>query len=318
MAGPRIAFFGTPPFAATCLEQLIESGFEIVAVVSRPQRPAGRGQKLRPTAVASLAREKGLPLFCPQTLDDDFKDNLATFTADIGVVVAYGRLLPRAVFDLPPHGCINAHASLLPALRGAAPIERALLAGMRETGVTLIRLVERMDAGDIIASVTTAIEPNEDAGHLRQRLALVSARLLTDTLPLIVGGRATFTPQAEDQATYAPAIDKSEARIDWTRAAIETTGQVRAFSPKPGAFTFAGRVRLKVLAASVWEGTREEENRAAEAGEVIGCDGDLMLVACGASILAVSSLQPEGRRPMTAADYLRGQASAGHGKLKLG
>src|SRR6185503_13067587 len=213
---------GTPPFAAQCLERLLDSSHEIAAVVTRADKPRGRGMEMQPSACKELATARGIEVIAPATAKDpDLARRLHELAPDLCVVVAYGRLLPATILELPPLGCINAHASLLPRLRGAAPIERAILEGYERTGVTIMRISERMDAGDMQMAREVAIAPDMDAGELRRRLAGVAADLLVVAVEQLARGEAKFQPQDEAQATYAPPLRREEARIDWTRAAVD-------------------------------------------------------------------------------------------------
>jgi methionyl-tRNA formyltransferase len=293
---------GTPQFAEVCLGRLLESAHPVAAVVTRPDRPAGRGQKPRPSPVKLLARSRGIEVIEPaKPSAPEFIAALRALAPDVVVVVAYGRLLPDAVLGIPPHGCINAHPSLLPHLRGAAPIERAILRGDQETGVTIMRINERMDAGDVLMAERVPIGARTDAAALRDALASVAARLLVSALDALAAGRAAFAPQDESLATYAPPLSTEEARIDWAQPAVVLDRAIRAFHPAPGAFTFDRGRRLKIRSALARPGPAE-----GEPGTVLELAGDGMLVACGEGALLVETVQPEGRRPMSAAEYARG------------
>jgi len=297
----KLMFFGTPPFAARCLEALLDGPHPVVAVVTRPDRPTGRGMLERPSAVKTLALAHSLPLLQPATAKGpELRDAIERHRPDLGVVVAYGRILPADVLAAAPLGFINAHASLLPALRGAAPIERAILEGYRETGVTIMQMNERMDAGAIIAARSLPIDEEADRETLTSALAEVAAELLPETIDAIARGTATRTPQDESQATYAPPIDKHEAAIDWTEPAENVARRVRAFRPRPGAYAFDNGRRLKILDA-------RPTSASGEPGAVLRAEDAGILVACGEGAVLVSTVQPEGKRPMPVADYLRGR-----------
>lgn len=298
----RVVFMGTPQFAEVCLEHLLESVHRVTAVVTRPDRPAGRGQKPRPSVVKLLARSRGIEVLEPtRPSAPEFISAMRALAPDVVVVVAYGRLLPDAVLCIPPHGCINAHASLLPRYRGAAPIERAILRGDTETGVTIMRINERMDAGDVLMAEPVAIGARTDAAGLREMLAPIAARLLVSALDALAMGHAVFSPQDESLVTYAPPLEKEEARIDWRQPAAVVDRVIRAFHPAPGAFTFERGRRLKIRAAVVRAGQIQ-----GDPGTVVESSESGMLIACGEGALLVETLQPEGRRPMSAADYVRG------------
>ena len=297
---------GTPPFAATSLARLLDSDHHVAAVVTRPDRPRGRGLALQSSDVKRLALEHSIEVLEPRSPKDRaFLERLCELAPDLVVVVAYGRILPPAVLATPRLGCINAHASLLPKLRGAAPIERAILEGHDVTGVTIMRMDEGMDTGDMITSERVPIGRETDAGSLRATLAGVAADLLVRAVDAIAAGHATYTPQDDAQATYAPPLDASEAKIDWSWPARDVDLRVRAFTPRPGAFTFAQNARLKVLA-----GRALAEPAAARPGTVIGTRGESLLIACGRGVYAADDVQPEGRRPMSGAAWARGSAGA--------
>ncbi len=311
----RLVFLGTPPFAARCLEALLESRHAVVGVFTRPDRPSGRGWKQRQSAVKQLALEHHLPLLQPASFKEpEALDRLASLAADLGVVAAYGRILPAAALAQTPYGFINAHASLLPALRGAAPIERAILEGYEETGVTIIQMNERMDAGEIIGQRSIPIDPQSDGGSLREVLAALAADMLIEAVDAIAAGTATYTPQDEALATYAPPIDKREAAIDWSVEAEALARRVRAFCPAPAAFAYDGGRRLKILAADV----AADAATGAEPGTVVSNGPDGFVIACGHGALRILKVQPEGKRAMPAADYLRGRKGPALERLDAG
>ncbi len=297
---------GTPEFAAVCLERLLGGPHPIGLVVTQADRPAGRGHKLRPSPVKELALDHGIELLQPLSVRDE--DFIAAFThaaVDLAVVVAYGKILPSNIIDCPRLGCINAHASLLPALRGAAPIERAILEGYDQTGVTIMRINQAMDAGDLLSSRAVAITADCDGGSLRAALALVAADLLESAINDIACGRAHFTAQDHTQATYAPPLSSADARIDWSRSAVEIDRQVRALRPRPGAFAFHDGTRVKILAGHV----RDWASSLAPAA-ILPSDDDELAVACGDGVFVVEQIQAEGRRAMSAGDYQRGRKDA--------
>jgi methionyl-tRNA formyltransferase len=293
---------GTPQYAAVSLRRLLATRHRVVAVVTRPDKPHGRGRKVEPGPVKQVAAEAGIPVLEPASArDEDFLRTLRDLHADLGVVVAYGRILPRAALDAPRLGCINAHASLLPLLRGAAPIERAVLAGFRETGVTIMQMNEGLDEGDILFARRMAIPDTMTGLELREALAELSAELLVEALDAFACGPVTGLPQEHDAATFAPPLKKAEAAVAWGDDARSTWLRIRAFAPRPGAFAFDGATRLKLLAARVHD--REHD---AAPGAVLGLSETGILVACGRGILELTSVQPEGKRAMSALDYARG------------
>ncbi len=307
----RLAFFGTPPFAARCLEGILASRHQVVVVVTQPDRPAGRGLRPKPSAVKELATGRGLPVLQPAKVRDGrLTAELLERSIDVGVVAAYGRILPADVLATAPLGFINAHASLLPELRGAAPIERALLEGYRKTGVTIIAMNERMDAGDILAQREIDIPEDWNRQQLTTALAELAAGLLVETLDRIATGSVTAVPQDESRATYAPPLTKEDARIDWAEPALRVVRRVRAMAPRPGAFTFDAGRRLKILeATALGETTDGAEGTAPSVppGTVVQASSEGFTVTCGRGVVLVRTVQPEGKRAMAACDYLRGR-----------
>jgi methionyl-tRNA formyltransferase len=297
----RIAFLGTPDFAVPALAELAAAGHEIAAVYAQPPAPRGRGQAVRPSPVQAFAESLGLPVRTPASMRDP--EAIADFRAldlDAAVVVAYGQILPAAVLDAPRLGSFNLHGSLLPRWRGAAPIQRAVMAGDAVTGVQVMRMTPGLDEGPILLSETVRIGPLDTAGTLHDRLSAVGAHLLPRALAALERGAAHETPQAADGVTYARKITPAEARIDWTRPAAEVDRQIRGLSPFPGAWFEApsdrGPVRVKALLSQLEEG-------AGAPGTVL--DGAL-LVACGAGAVRLLQVQREGRQAQDAGTFLRG------------
>lgn len=296
---------GTPQFAVPSLRRLAAGPHPIVGVVTQPDRPSGRGQRLRPSPIKDVARELAVQVLQPERArSPEFLDQLRALAPDLAVVVAYGQILPATVISLPPLGCINAHASLLPHLRGAAPIQRAILAGDRETGVTIMRINERMDAGDILCARRALIDPDDDSSTLGAKLSSLAADLLVEAVDVIANGTPSWTPQDDAAATYAPLVRREETRIDWTHSAEEIERQIRAFRPEPGAFTTHDGARLKILAASVSPSVSDRR-----AGSIDADASPGVAVACGRGSLVLSIVQPEGGRPIPASDYLRGRGA---------
>ncbi|OHB34457.1 MAG: methionyl-tRNA formyltransferase [Phenylobacterium sp. RIFCSPHIGHO2_01_FULL_70_10] len=297
----RLAFLGTPDFAVAALARLVEAGHEIACVYSQPPAPRGRGQTLKPSPVHAFAEAHGLPVRTPASMRDPAE--VAAFQAlglDAACVVAYGQILPAAVLDAPRLGSFNLHGSLLPRWRGAAPIQRAVMAGDPVTGVQVMRMTEGLDEGPVLATATTRIGPLDTAGDVHDRLARLGADLLAESLPKIETGELPAVPQAEAGVTYAKKIRPKEERIDWSKPAAAVDGQIRGLSPFPGAWftaqTEKGPVRVKVLAC------RREDGEGAP-GEVL--DEDL-LVACGEGAVRLMRLQREGRGPQESDVFLRG------------
>ena len=294
----RIVFMGTPDFAVPTLEALVRAAHDVVCVYTQPPRKAGRGKALQRTPVHEAAERLGIEVRHPVSLkSQEEKDAFAALEADVGVVAAYGLILPQAVLDAPKHGCLNVHASILPRWRGAAPIQRAILAGDTGTGVTIMQMEAGLDTGPMLATVRTPID-RKTAGELTDELARNGAQLMVGTLRDL----AIHIPVAQDdaEATHAPKIDKAEARLDWTQDAAQVERQVRAFTPWPGAFFEHEDTRVKVLAAQIAEGSGNP-------GTVLD---DALTVACGSGTLRLTRVQRAGKPAMDTADFQRGRAIA--------
>lgn len=293
----RVAFMGTPDFSVPALTALIDAGHEIACVYSQPPRPAGRGQKDRPSAVHAAAEARGIPVRTPVSLKNaDAQAEFAALDLDIAVVVAYGLILPKAILAAPRLGCLNIHASLLPRWRGAAPIQRAILAGDAQSGVTIMQMDEGLDTGAMLLTRTLAITPQTNAGMLHDALSALGAEMIVAALEEIE--TLTPTPQPADGVTYAAKIAREEAKIDWTRSAVEIDRQIRAFAPVPGAWFQNGADRIKVLAAT-------PAKAAGAPGTIVDA---LPIVACGDGGLVLTRVQREGKGPMAIGDFLRGYA----------
>ena len=289
----RIVFMGTPDFAVPALDALVEAGHDIAAVYCQPPRPAGRGKKDRPTPVHARAEELGLEVRYPKSLKGEAEQQeLAPLNADIGVVVAYGLILPQAVLDAPKHGCLNIHASLLPRWRGAAPIHRAIMAGDAETGVCIMQMEAGLDTGPVLIRDTLPIGSEDTTGDLTAKLSGMGARLIVKALD----GLDHLEPEPQpEEGTYARKIDKAEARVDWSRPAGEVDRQIRGLAPFPGAWIEIAGERIKLLRSRLTEG-------AGRPGEVL----DGFTVACGEGAVEVTEAQRQGKRPMQAEELLRG------------
>jgi methionyl-tRNA formyltransferase len=304
----RVLYAGTPEFALPALDALVAAGHTPVAVLTQPDRPAGRGLRAEPGPVKRRALALGLPVLQPATLRDEAAQaELAALSPDVLVVVAYGLILPAAVLALPRLGCVNVHASLLPRWRGAAPIQRAILAGDEVTGVSIMRMEEGLDTGPVYATRSTRIGPEETAGELHDRLAALGAEALVDALPGIADGSLRAEPQDAARATYAARIEKTEARIDWLQPAAAIARRVRAFNPWPVADTCYGDARLRIWRASA----RPDGAGGAEPGTVVAAGPDGIDVATGDGILRVVSLQMPGRRVVSAGDFANAHAVLG-------
>jgi methionyl-tRNA formyltransferase len=301
----RIVFMGTPRFAVPTLTEIVGQGHEVVACYTRAPAPAGRGMELRKSPVHETAERFGIQVLTPRTLrTPEEAEAFAAHGADVAVVVAYGMILPRAILDIPPLGCLNLHGSLLPRWRGAAPIQRAIMAGDAETGVMVMRMEEGLDTGPVAMAERIAIGPDMTTLEAHDRLMHLGADLMARALAALSRGALGFTPQAEAGVTYAKKIDKAEARIDWTRPASELHNLVRGLTPLPGAYFEAdwgqGSVRVKVLRAALAEGSGKP-------GEVL--DGKLT-VACGTGALSLIEVQRAGKGVTCAEEFLRGAGIA--------
>ncbi|MDB5447391.1 MAG: fmt [Phenylobacterium sp.] len=301
----RLAFLGTPEFSVSVLAALVEAGHEIACAYSQPPAPRGRGQALKPSPVQAFAEAHGIPVRTPASMRDPAEiEAFRALGADAAVVVAFGQILPAAVLEAPRLGSFNLHASLLPRWRGAAPIQRAIMAGDEVTGVEVMRMTEGLDEGPVLATATVRIGPLDTAGAVQDRLAAAAAELIVRTLPEIEAGRAVDTAQAEDGVTYAKKIRPKEARIDWTRPGREVDRKIRGLSPFPGAWfllpTDKGEVRVKALLCAF-------EDADGAPGTVLD---ERLLVACGEGAVRLLKVQREGRAAQDAEVFLRGQPVA--------
>ena len=300
----RILFMGTPDFARSILEKLHKDGENIVAVVTQPDKPQGRKMILTPPPVKQYAMENGLPVYQPVTLKDGaFAEELSLIDPELIIVAAYGKILPTYVLDYPKYGCINAHASLLPRWRGAAPIQRALMAGDRLSGVTAMYMAQGLDTGDMILTVRVPITDEDDFGTLHDKLAVAGGEAMTETIAKLRDGTVTREVQNDADATYAAKIENPDCVIDFTKSVTDVYNQVRGLSPVPLALTWMpdGK-RLKIVAAQ-----KEIRSVTAAPGTVVAIEGGTLDIACADGILHVTHLQPEGKGRMAAADFLRGR-----------
>jgi len=305
MAALRIIFMGTPELAAASLRALLQQpAFQMLAVVTQPDRPKGRDLKLQPSPVKQLALSTGLPIWQPgKAREESFIAELRALTPDLIAVAAFGQILPPAILELPRWGCLNVHTSLLPKYRGASPIQSAILNGETETGVTIMKMAAGLDTGDILSQCPTPIRDEDNAATLHDRLAQLGAELLVQTIPDYVAGKIQPQPQPPDRATYAAKIKKEDGRIDWQQPARAIWNRIRAFTPWPGAFTFLpARPQPQLL--KIWQAETVAQRGAA--GEVLLADRKGIVIGCGTDALRVTSLQREGGRRMSAAEFLAG------------
>ena len=320
----KVLFWGTPEFAIPSLRALDDEGFDVVGVVTQPDRPSGRGRRLTPSPVKLVAQELGLPVLAPERpRGDDFLTEIRALQPDLSVVVAYGHILKPEVLALPPMGSINVHASLLPELRGAAPINWAIARGHEETGVTVMRMVEAMDAGAMIHRVREPILSDETAGELSVRLSEVGAAALVEALAMMAAGVAEEVEQDHDAATYAPKVHRDTARIDWARSAAEVAARVRGMDPVPGAWSLLDDAPVKLFRPVVWSpaevdalggkspttngGPRSSKSAARPGTVVRALPEEGVLVATGEGAVSFGEVQPPGKRRMSSADWINGR-----------
>ena len=296
----RVVFMGTPDIAATCLQKIIDDGFEVVAAYTQPDRPKGRGMKMVFSPVKEVALAHGIAVYQPENFREDADvQTLRELKPDVVAVVAYGRILPQRVLDIAPLGFINIHASLLPAYRGSAPYQWAVLDGLKKSGVSAMYLCREMDAGDVIDTAETPIGENETAGQLLDKLALLGADLLSKTLTAVGNGTAVATAQDESKVSYAPMLDKSMCPIDFTKTAQQVHNHVRGLHPWPVATMLLGDKLFKIHETVIVEGKGEP-------GEILGLTKTGLKIACGEGAVEIRSLQAEGGKRMAAPDYFRG------------
>ena len=301
----RILFMGTPKISAICLRRLVADGYDVVGVVTGEDKVRGRKMILTPTETKRTAEELGIPVITPATLrDDSFMNSLEAFAPDMIVVVAFGKILPKSVIDYPRLGCINLHVSLLPKYRGAAPMQRAIMEGERETGVTVMYMDEGLDTGDIIAVSRFSIGDEDNFEDIHDRSAEIGSKLLSVTVGELAEGKATRKKQDSSLATYAKKIEKSDAKIDFSKSARELDCIIRGTTPIPGAFAYHCGKMLKICKA------RPTLEKSGRPGEVLSVDDGVITVACGEGALLVSSVIPEGKSKMSAADFVRGRKIA--------
>jgi methionyl-tRNA formyltransferase len=311
----RVLFWGTPEFAAPPLRALFGEGFEVVGVVTQPDKPVGRSRsRLVAPPVKRIAEDEGIPALQPRApRGEAFLNEIRALSPDVSVVVAYGHILPKPVIDVPRLGTLNIHASLLPKLRGAAPIQAAIREGHEQTGVTVMRVVPALDAGPMIHQVATPILDDETYGELSLRLSELGALALVEALALVAVDEAVETEQDESQATYAPKVDRQSTRVDWSLDATRVSRVVRAYDPRPGSFTRLRGADVKLFGARPVAGGAQEDRMPGEVAEISRTG---MIVACGGrSAVRVAAVQPAGKKRMSAADWARGRGVAAGGML---
>lgn len=300
----KIVYMGTPDFAVAPLKALVENGYDVKLVVAQPDKPNGRGKKLRPGAVKKAAEEAGLEIAQPAKIrgNSEFLDQIKNIAPDIIIVAAYGKILPPELLEIPPLGCVNIHGSLLPKYRGAAPVQRCIMEGDETTGVTIMQMAEGMDTGDIIA-VASEETAGKNSGELLDELSVLGAELMISVLPSIADGTAERVPQNDEEATYASMLEKSEGMLDFSSSAAALERKIRGFAPNPGAFTELEGERMKV-----WRAEVEEYRGSEQPGTVIEAGKDGIKAVCGEGLLVITEIQMPGKRAMNVSDYLRGHS----------
>lgn len=311
----KILFMGTPDFSVPVLRQIINDGYEIIGVVTQPDRPVGRKKLLTPPPVKVEAIKYGIPVLQPEKIrQKEELDKILTLHPDLIVTAAFGQILPKELLEAPKYGCINVHASLLPELRGGAPIHYALLQGKKKTGITIMYMAEKLDAGDIIKQVEVPISEEDTLGTLHDKLSAAGAKLLSETLPLLLAGKLAAIPQEEDHATFAPTIKRDQEKIDWTKTGEEIFNHIRALNPHPGAYTLLEGKILKL-----WQAEKTSVQPAAEPGTIVEMDSSGITVAAGRhTAILLKELQPSGKKKMPVAAFLRGAGSNLSTGFKLG
>ncbi|RBW67506.1 methionyl-tRNA formyltransferase [Bacillus taeanensis] len=300
----KIVFMGTPDFSVPVLKQLVEDGYEVVGVVTQPDRPKGRKRTLTPPPVKVEAEKQGLAVFQPEKIRNEYKE-IITLNPDLIVTAAYGQLLPREILEAPQYGCINVHASLLPEYRGGAPIHYAIRDGKEKTGVTIMYMVEKLDAGDILTQVEVPILEEDHVGSLHNKLSAAGAKLLSETIPALVRGEIKPIAQDEEKVTFSPTIKREEELIDWTNNGEQIYNQIRGMHPWPIAYTTFENKLMKI-----WWGVKVPIVKREEPGRIITVEDDGFVVASGNNTaIKVTECQPAGKKRMTASQFLQGRKS---------
>ena len=298
----KIVFMGTPAFSAPILRMLVEEGYDVISVVTQPDRPVGRKKVMTPTPVKEEALRLGLPVYQPEKLKNPEElQQVLDLAPDLIVTAAFGQILPTEILEAPKYGAINVHASLLPSYRGGAPIHQAIIDGQTQTGVTIMYMVDRLDAGDIISQITVPIEKEDHTGSMFDKLSVAGTHLLKETLPSIIEGTNTRIPQDEELVTFARNISREQERIDWTKSAQAIYNQVRGLHPWPVAYTTFKGENMKI-----WWTEEADANKTGNAGEVVSLAEDAIIVQTGHGTIAIKELQPAGKKRMAASDYLKG------------
>ena len=311
----KIVFMGTPDFSVPVLKQLIHDGYNVVAVVTQPDRPVGRKKVLTPPPVKVEAVNQGIPVFQPEKIRQlEELDQILALEPDLIVTAAFGQILPKALLDAPKYGCINVHASLLPELRGGAPIHYAIINGKEKTGITIMYMAEKLDAGDILTQAEVIIEETDNVGTLHDKLSTVGAKLLSETVPKLLKGEITPVKQNDDEATFAWNIKREQEKIDWTKSGEAIYNHIRGMNPWPVAYSTLNKSVLKI-----WKAKKLEVSVASDPGTILSIEEDGLVVASGNHMaIKITELQPSGKKKMEAGQFLRGAGSQITAGMKLG
>ncbi|RXT15047.1 methionyl-tRNA formyltransferase [Ammoniphilus sp. CFH 90114] len=310
----NIIFMGTPDFAVPCLEKLVQAGYQVIEVVTQPDRPKGRKKELTPPPVKEAALKLNIPVFQPEKLKEtEAVQHIVSLKPDLIVTAAYGQILPKVIIDLPKWGCINVHASLLPKYRGGAPIHKAIVDGEIESGVTIMYMVEKLDAGDILTQVKVPIEQADNVGTLHDKLSSAGSDLLLDTIPLLQEGKIIPRKQEEELVTYAWNIRREDEKIDWNKPAREIYNQIRGLNPWPVAYTQLEEQVFKIW----WAEVIDEQSENISPGTIVSWEAEGIDVACGRGILRLKDVQPSGKRKMSVSDYVRGMGKHYQPEMKF-
>ncbi|MFB6800090.1 methionyl-tRNA formyltransferase [Peribacillus butanolivorans] len=311
----KIIFMGTPDFSVPVLKRILDEGYDVIAVVTQPDRPVGRKKVLTPPPVKVEAEKQGIPVYQPEKIrEKEDLEKIIALKPDLVVTAAFGQILPNELLEAPKYGCINVHASLLPELRGGAPIHYSILQGKEKTGITIMYMAEKLDAGDILTQAEVTIEEEDNVGTLHDKLSKIGSDLLAETLPKLINDELNAIKQDEDKATFAPNIRRSEEKIDWSKTGEDIYNHVRGLNPWPVAYTLLNESILKI-----WQANKLEHNNQAVPGTIIDVRNDGFVVSTGnETAILVTELQPSGKKKMPAKDYLRGAGSFIKAGMKLG
>ncbi|MFE4704108.1 methionyl-tRNA formyltransferase [Peribacillus simplex] len=311
----KIIFMGTPDFSVPVLRRIINEGYDVIAVVTQPDRPVGRKKVLTPPPVKVEAEKQGIPVYQPEKIrEKEELEKIIALNPDLVVTAAFGQILPNELLDAPRYGCINVHASLLPELRGGAPIHYSILQGKEKTGITIMYMAEKLDAGDILTQAEVIIEEEDNVGSLHDKLSKIGSDLLAETLPKLINQELQAIKQDEEKASFAPNIKRSEEKIDWSKSGEDIYNHVRGLNPWPVAYTTLDEAILKI-----WQVKKLEDGNQAVPGTVIDVQSDGFIVSTGnETAILVTELQPSGKKKMPAKDYLRGAGSFIKAGMKLG